>query len=121
MLTSAANDAQFICWLRETNSRRKFERWVLNVPASLTAAGVRHRGAIWDVSPLGALVRLTGSAKLSVGDYVTLTPRGYQAIPGEVRHTLNGGRLVGVMLLHGPSEQDEMATWLNTQRTQIRR
>ena len=97
------------------------ERPVLNVPAGLTIAGVRYSGTIWDVSALGALVSLSGRASLDPGTYVTLTPSGYQAIPAEVRQSLNGGQLVRVALLHGPSEQADLAKWLAAQETPRRR
>jgi len=108
-------------WRAPPGSKRQYERMTLDFPASVTGAGRRHRGAIRDVSPSGALVWLRESTSLSTGAHIILTPTGYRTIPGEVRHVLEGGHQVGLMLKHGADDQAELARWLETLRGPVRR
>lgn len=108
-------------WRSAPGSQRRFERWPLNLPASVTAAGRRHRGAVRDVSPSGALVWLREGTSLSTGAHVIFAPTGYRTIPGEIRHVVDDGHLLGLMLRHGSDEQAELARWLETLRTPARR
>lgn len=114
-------DVLLATWAEEACSRRACERTVLCCPASLTAAGRRYRGEIWDVSPLGALVRLNEAGALDVGDRLIMMPRGYQSVSGEVRHVGESGLTVGLMLRHDAAAQARFAKWLDAQRTVARR
>lgn len=118
MLTKLSETDPLSAWLEEANAQRQVGHWMLNVPVRLSLAGRRHRGVILDVSTVGVLVRLSNSAGPAPGSFVELTPRGYHAIPGKVRLSLRGGRLVGLELLHEPSEQSKLVAWLGALDTQ---
>ena len=45
---------------------------------------------------------------------VALTPEGYRTIPAEVRHIDHSEDTAGLMLLHGPADQVDLAQWFTS-------
>lgn len=103
-----------VLWRNARHSRRQFLREPIKLPARLAADGTKRQCALEDLSPQGALISLQDSDGLDTGTYVALTPEGYRTIPAEVRHIDHSEDTAGLMLLHGPADQVDLAQWFTS-------
>ena len=111
------SDDPLASWREDDHSRRRFLRQTMSLSASISAAGMRRKCAVDDVSPLGALISMQDCDGLETGTYVAFTPEGYRAIPAEVRHVDEGEDKAGLMLLHGQVDQVALAQWVASLET----
>ena len=91
-------------------SRRRYRRWMVDLPAYVVADGKTLYCLIYDITPAGARLRVVAGGELLAGRKVSIDLEGYGQIPAEVRHSTLG--VAGLAFLHGANDEARFAHWL---------
>lgn len=102
----------------DDQARRRFRRWSVNLPASVSVLQAPRSCSVFDLSPAGARVRLFDGEALARGTEVVLELDGFGSIPAEVRHTVDG--YTGLMFLLDEASEVQLARHLVSMQAERR-
>ena len=91
-------------------ARRRYRRWLVDLPAYLEAGGTTRYCLIHDIAPAGARLRVVGGGTLEPGTEVVLDLEDYGRIPARARH--NAHESIGLQFLHDAAGEAKLRAWL---------
>jgi len=107
-MSGFARDSSSLPGVRQ--SRRRYRRWVVDLPAYIDAAGNTFYCLIYDITPAGARLRVVSGGELAPNADVFLDLEGYGQIPALVRHSSQDN--VGLQFLHDERGEAQLHDWL---------